>query len=274
MPQRPPHDRRDADGRRTGTRPVTAPGRRRARRRAGALVAGTAASAALVTGTLLTCGGDTGPTASAPAPAPTHPATSTHPPAPTHPATPTHSSAPATLTRSSAPTTPTRPSAPAAPVAPEPAVAPAVPWNTPRAVGAETGGAEARGAAAEYARRVVALTNAARAKAGCAPLRVDPRLRAAAQGHADDMAARGYYGHAGPGGHDAGDRMEAAGYGWRAWGENIHRGPRSPARAVRDWMASEGHRKNVMNCRFTDIGVGVSLRSNGPWWVQDFGAAG
>ncbi|MEV3987821.1 CAP domain-containing protein [Streptomyces sp. NPDC049837] len=135
-------------------------------------------------------------------------------------------------------------------------------------------GARPVGAAAEHAQRIVALVNAARARAGCPPLRVDSRLRGAAQGHADDMADRDYYAHNNPEGRDAGDRMEAAGYNWRTWGENIHRGPRDPARAVRDWLASAGHRKNIVNCEFKDIGVGVNLRSNGPWWVQNFGVAG
>ncbi|MFJ8649773.1 CAP domain-containing protein [Streptomyces sp. NPDC093546] len=127
------------------------------------------------------------------------------------------------------------------------------------------------GTAASYAEQIVALANTERRKAGCSALRTNSRLKAAAQGHADDMAARGYYRHDTPEGRDAGERMEAAGYSWRTWGENIHRGPRSPARAVRDWMSSPEHRKNVLNCAFKDIGVGVNLRSNGPWWVQDFG---
>ncbi|MFC8918378.1 CAP domain-containing protein [Streptomyces sp. NPDC057116] len=140
--------------------------------------------------------------------------------------------------------------------------------STPRA-----GGAPAVGAAARYAERVVALVNAARARAGCSPVRVDGRLHAAAQGHADDMAERDYYAHNSPEGRDAGHRMEAAGYAWSTWGENIHRGPRSPGRAVRDWLASAGHRENIVNCSFKDIGVGVNLRSNGPWWVQNFATA-
>lgn len=143
------------------------------------------------------------------------------------------------------------------------------PRSTPRA-----GGVTPVGPAARYAERIVALVNTARAKAGCSPVRVDSRLRGAAQGHADDMADRDYYAHNNPEGRDAGDRMEAEGYNWRTWAENIHRGPRDPGRAVRDWLASPGHRKNIVNCEFKDIGVGVNLRSNGPWWVQNFGAAG
>ncbi|MGW9447479.1 CAP domain-containing protein [Streptomyces sp. NPDC055632] len=133
-------------------------------------------------------------------------------------------------------------------------------------------GAAGVGRAERYARDVVALVNAERAEAGCRSLRSERRLRAAAQGHADDMAARDYYAHSGPEGRDGGDRMTSAGYAWSTWGENIHRGPKSPALAVADWMGSPGHRANILNCAFKDIGVGVNLGSDGPWWVQNFGA--
>ncbi|MFE3328198.1 CAP domain-containing protein [Streptomyces sp. NPDC059176] len=116
------------------------------------------------------------------------------------------------------------------------------------------------------------LANEERAKAGCAPLRTNSRLQAAAQGHADDMAARNYYEHDSPEGRDAGDRIEAAGYDWRKWGENIHKGPKSARTAMQDWMDSPGHRDNILDCGFKDLGVGVNLSSNGPWWVQAFGA--
>ncbi|MEV5974011.1 CAP domain-containing protein [Streptomyces sp. NPDC051921] len=128
----------------------------------------------------------------------------------------------------------------------------------------------AAGTVAPYATQVVALANAERRRAGCPPLRSDARLREAAQRHADDMAARVSYAHVGKDGRDAGDRISTAGYDWSSWGENIHRGPESPAQAVEDWMNSPGHRKNILNCAFQDIGVGVNLRANGPWWVQDF----
>ncbi|MFE7515579.1 CAP domain-containing protein [Streptomyces sp. NPDC057540] len=133
--------------------------------------------------------------------------------------------------------------------------APAAGWAVPR-----------------YVRDVVELANAEREKAGCGPLRSERRLRAAAQAHADDMAARDYYEHRSPEGRDAGDRISGAGYAWSTWGENIHRGPKTPERAMADWMDSPGHRANILNCSFKDIGVGVTLAANGPWWVQDFGA--
>ncbi|MEU9859986.1 CAP domain-containing protein [Streptomyces sp. NPDC047971] len=123
----------------------------------------------------------------------------------------------------------------------------------------------------QYIDQVVSLANAEREKAGCAPLRSHGLLRSAAQAHADDMAERGYYEHTSPEGRDAGDRITAAGYAWSSWAENIHRGPKSATAAMEDWMKSEGHRRNILNCSFEDIGVGVRLTSGGPWWVQNFG---
>lgn len=127
------------------------------------------------------------------------------------------------------------------------------------------------GKVGRYVDQVVALANTEREKAGCAPLRSEGRLGESAQAHADDMADRDYYDHNTPEGKDAGDRITAAGYPWSSWAENIHRGPKTPARAMEDWMNSGGHRRNILNCSFKDIGVGVTLTANGPWWVQNFG---
>ncbi|MCH0571312.1 hypothetical protein I3F60_18930 [Streptomyces sp. MUM 136J] len=146
----------------------------------------------------------------------------------------------------------------------------ATPRPTPTA-GAAAPGSPATGTAAALAREVLQLTNEERAKAGCAPLRTDSRLQTAAQAHADDMAARDYYEHDTPEGKAPGDRMQAAGYDWRKWGENIHRSPKDARTAVRDWMNSPAHRDNILDCGFKDLGVGVNLSANGPWWVQDFG---
>ncbi|WP_190226791.1 CAP domain-containing protein, partial [Streptomyces hydrogenans] len=128
--------------------------------------------------------------------------------------------------------------------------------------------------ASRYVEDVIVLANAERDRAGCGPLRTETRLARAAQGHAEDMAARDYYAHDSPEGRDGGDRISATGYSWSAWGENIHKGPKTPERAMDDWMGSPAHRANILNCAFRDIGVGVALTADGPWWVQDFGARG
>lgn len=127
-------------------------------------------------------------------------------------------------------------------------------------------------AAVRRAQQVAGLVNGERVKHGCRRVAVNARLTAAAQGHADDMAARGYYQHATPDGKDPGARLTSAGYRWKRWGENIGKGARDPRVVMAAWMRSGAHRSNILNCAFKEIGVGVNMRSNGPWWTQDFAA--
>ncbi len=116
--------------------------------------------------------------------------------------------------------------------------------------------------------QVVTLTNAQRARAGCGPLRVDARLVTAARGHSADMAARGYFEHDGPDGRTFVDRETAAGYP-DPGGENIAMGQQSADEVMTDWMSSDGHRRNILDCSFTAVGVGLDTR--GMYWTQDFG---
>ncbi|MFF7729736.1 sigma-70 family RNA polymerase sigma factor [Streptomyces sp. NPDC008001] len=120
--------------------------------------------------------------------------------------------------------------------------------------------------------QVTALVNAERAKAGCSPLTENSTLDAAAQGHSDDMAARGFFNHTNPDGKGPGDRITAAGYNWSTYGENIAYGQQTPASVMDSWMHSDGHRKNILNCSFKEIGVGVNKAPGGPRWTQVFGA--
>jgi uncharacterized protein YkwD len=120
--------------------------------------------------------------------------------------------------------------------------------------------------------QVVALVNQERAKAGCQALTEDPQLEKAAQGQSDDMAARAFFDHTNPDGADPGQRITAAGYKWSTYGENIAQGQQTAAAVMESWMNSPGHRANILNCSFKDIGVGVHKGSGGPWWTQDFGA--
>ncbi|MET9416634.1 sigma-70 family RNA polymerase sigma factor [Streptomyces klenkii] len=120
--------------------------------------------------------------------------------------------------------------------------------------------------------QVTALVNAERAKAGCSPLTENSTLDAAAQGHSDDMAARGFFNHTNPDGKGPGDRITAAGYQWSTYGENIAYGQQSPSSVMDSWMHSDGHRKNILNCSFKEIGVGVNNAPGGPRWTQVFGA--
>ncbi|WP_051341319.1 CAP domain-containing protein [Pseudonocardia spinosispora] len=117
---------------------------------------------------------------------------------------------------------------------------------------------------------VLALTNAQRARAGCKPLRMDSRLNKAAQRHSADMASAGYFSHDAPGGGNYETREIAAGYSAdKTGGENIARGQKDAKTVMRDWMGSPPHRKNILNCRFTTIGVGYV--ADGHYWTQNFG---
>lgn len=119
---------------------------------------------------------------------------------------------------------------------------------------------------------VVRLTNAERRAGGCGPLRNDPRLRSAAQGHSSDMAAGNHFSHTSRDGRTMTDRIRASGFSpMRAWAENIAMGQRTPAEVVRAWMNSAGHRRNIMNCAYTHIGVGVAKSPRGIYWTQNFG---
>ncbi|WP_405875784.1 sigma-70 family RNA polymerase sigma factor [Streptomyces sp. NBC_00005] len=120
--------------------------------------------------------------------------------------------------------------------------------------------------------QVVALVNKERAAAGCGALTEDAQLEKAAQGHSDDMAARNFFDHTNPDGADPGQRITAAGYRWSTYGENIAQGQQTPEAVMESWMNSAGHRANILNCSFKDIGVGIHKGSGGPWWTQDFGA--
>ncbi|MFE5633064.1 CAP domain-containing protein [Streptomyces sp. NPDC056543] len=120
------------------------------------------------------------------------------------------------------------------------------------------------------AAEVVRLVNVERAAAGCKALTVDADLTEAAQEYTDDMAATGNFSHTGTDGSQPQDRIEAAGYTWSRSGENIAKGQADAAAVMDAWMHSPGHRANILNCGFTEIGVGVST-DGGPWWTQDFG---
>lgn len=150
--------------------------------------------------------------------------------------------------------------------APEPTTAAPKPTATASSPAA-TGGASASGAVAE----VVELVNAERAKAGCSPVKANTTLTKAAQDHSEDMAASGSMSHTGSDGSSPGDRITRAGYSWSTYGENVAYGYSTPEQVMTGWMNSPGHKENILNCAFKEIGVG--LAQPGSYWTQDFGTA-
>lgn len=95
--------------------------------------------------------------------------------------------------------------------------------------------------------------------------------------HSDDMVAGNFFSHTGSDGSNAGQRATAAGYVWRAWGENIAAGQPSVASVVDAWMASPGHCANIMNATFRDIGVACVSGGAGntyrTYWTMTLGTA-
>ena len=122
---------------------------------------------------------------------------------------------------------------------------------------------------------MLAAVNAERKRAGSPPLTANPKLDQAAQHHAADMLARSYFAHESPEGHSVRERSKDAGYDWRAIGENIAEGQTSLAEVMKTWMNSPGHRHNILDRDFKELGVGLALgKSGGAYkveWVQTFG---
>ncbi|WCN82777.1 CAP domain-containing protein [Micromonospora sp. LH3U1] len=135
-----------------------------------------------------------------------------------------------------------------------------------------TGGSSgSSGTVSAQAREVVNLVNAERAKAGCKALGIDDKLMTAAQRHSQDQADHQNMSHTGSDGSNSGVRLDRVGYAWRTYGENVAWNQKTPAAVMDAWMNSSGHRANILNCAFTEIGVGIAS-SNGPYWTQVFAA--
>ncbi len=123
---------------------------------------------------------------------------------------------------------------------------------------------------------MLAAVNAERKKAGVPPLTANAKLDLAAERHAEDMLARSYFAHESPDGKTVRQRSKEAGYDWQAIGENIAEGQTSVAEVMKTWMNSPGHRHNILDRDFKEMGSGLALgRSGNGWrvkWVQAFGA--
>ncbi|MBI4883513.1 MAG: CAP domain-containing protein [Actinobacteria bacterium] len=125
----------------------------------------------------------------------------------------------------------------------------------------------------EVAAECTALTNFHRAQASLAPLTVSATLNAAAVGHSTSQASIMRMTHDSADGAGPGTRMTNAGYVWRTWGENVAYGQSDCATVIAAWMASPGHRANILNPAFTEIGIAVAVGPNGyKYWTMDLAA--
>jgi Cysteine-rich secretory protein family/IPT/TIG domain len=120
---------------------------------------------------------------------------------------------------------------------------------------------------------VLARVNQFRQANGRAPVARNSALDVSAQLHSEDMAHRNVMSHYGANGSNPAQRIHAAGYVWQTWGENVAYGYTTPAAVMNGWINSPGHRANLLNGSFHEIGIGVaqSPTTGRLYWTQDFG---
>jgi len=121
---------------------------------------------------------------------------------------------------------------------------------------------------------VSALVNQEREVQNLPPFKWNDKLLAAARGHSVDMAEQDYFSHDSLDGRKFSQRITSAGYQWSACAENIAAGYTSPETVMNGWMASPGHRANILSTAYCDIGVGYAYddaSTYGHYWTQDFG---
>lgn len=139
----------------------------------------------------------------------------------------------------------------------------------------------------EISAATLCLVNRERILHGLTPLKRNGHLKRSAKSHTDSMIEDGYFGHYGPGGQTPADRMKASGYicsssiGYSI-GENIAwgtLGESTPKAIVQAWMASPGHRENILSATYKETGIGVLAAlpgsagdgEAGATYTQDFG---
>ncbi|WP_346427578.1 CAP domain-containing protein [Streptomyces sp. AcE210] len=118
---------------------------------------------------------------------------------------------------------------------------------------------------------MLTLVNNERSKAGCSPLTMNAKLTKAAQDHSKDMASHQNMSHTGSDGSSPDDRITRAGYSWSSYGENVAYGYSTPEKVMAAWMSSPGHKRNILDCSFKEIGIGLAQPDS--YWTQDFGTA-
>jgi uncharacterized protein YkwD len=117
---------------------------------------------------------------------------------------------------------------------------------------------------------LIARVNAERVSRGLVSMRYDERLGRAAQRHSEDQARQGRTSHTGSDGSTLTSRIDDVGYGWSSLAENVAVGYGDVESVMAGWMASDGHRRNILSAN-VDIGVGLAFGADGRlYWTQVF----
>ena len=124
--------------------------------------------------------------------------------------------------------------------------------------------------------RIFQAINQVRQENRLPSLKWQAKIADVAQSHSRRMATKRFFSHEDPqfGGPD--NRLSAAGIAWRLCGENIFEeyGEADPVRsAVRGWMQSSGHRKNILTPGFTHTGIGLARGRDGSYTITQMFAA-
>jgi uncharacterized protein YkwD len=125
-----------------------------------------------------------------------------------------------------------------------------------------------------FDQQILGLVNQERAKVDADPLKINEQLDLAADQHTLDQASMNKMSHTGSNGSNMGDRIKNAGYVFSSAAENVAYGFGDAAAVMSGWMNSAGHRQNILNPNYKEIGIGYAQGADGrPYWTQDFGAA-
>ena len=119
-----------------------------------------------------------------------------------------------------------------------------------------------------YESEVIRLVNEIRAERGLKALTANWELSRVARYKSQDMVDNRYFSHTSPVYGSPFQMIRAFGLSFRTAGENIAYGQRTPQAVVNAWMNSSGHRANILNASYTQIGVGYV--ANGHYWTQMF----
>lgn len=121
------------------------------------------------------------------------------------------------------------------------------------------------------AQAVLSLVNEERSKQGLNPLKLSSKLTSIATLKSRDMADKNYFSHESPTYGSPFDMLHQYGIQYRSAGENIAAGQRTPEEVMQAWMNSSGHRANILNKNFTEIGIGYYQGgSYKVYWTQMF----
>jgi|SRR5579864_968977 len=117
-------------------------------------------------------------------------------------------------------------------------------------------------------------SNANEAGGHKSPLHWNTKLAEIARQHSEDMIRRGYFDHVDPDGRSAGDRLRAAGITWQSVGENIAMDTSvgdAESAFMHEPRFQHNHRWNILNSKYTDVGVGIVRGRDGHYYItQEF----